>query len=355
MVVAREGVHRPSPSRGRLAPVPSDALRIMVNMNRLSTEKRAAIIGCLVEGNSIRATVRITGRRRTRSRDCWSISARPARSTSTRRWAGCRAERSSATRLGVLLREAEERPGAVQRHARLRRRVDMDGALRGHEARPVVACRRAHHRGRDDVRARPSRPACGAARADHDRRPAAYREAIGDAFRGSADHAMLHKVYGLDPKVRGAQRRYSPPIGHQHPRHRRLRRPRPRRDQHELRRAAEPHDADGHAALHAPHERVLEEGREPRARRRAALHALQLRARPPDAQMHAGAGRRRHRQALDADATSRRCSTELRQSVSYGDYLPEWRAGRAKVWSRKALRLATSFLVSLSRRRSRSR
>ena len=30
-------------------------------MNRLSTEKRAQIIGCLVEGNSIRATVRITG------------------------------------------------------------------------------------------------------------------------------------------------------------------------------------------------------------------------------------------------------------------------------------------------------
>ena len=43
------------------AGVPSDRLRIMVNMNRLSTEKRAQIIGCLVEGNSIRATVRMTG------------------------------------------------------------------------------------------------------------------------------------------------------------------------------------------------------------------------------------------------------------------------------------------------------
>src|SRR5215203_1849253 len=39
----------------------SDWLRIMVSMNRLSTEKRAQIIGCLVEGNSIRATVRMTG------------------------------------------------------------------------------------------------------------------------------------------------------------------------------------------------------------------------------------------------------------------------------------------------------
>src|SRR6266571_2319717 len=30
-------------------------------MNRLTTEKRAQIIGCLVEGMSIRATVRVTG------------------------------------------------------------------------------------------------------------------------------------------------------------------------------------------------------------------------------------------------------------------------------------------------------
>src|SRR3954454_25060540 len=33
----------------------------MVSMNRLSTEKRAQVVGSLVEGNSIRATVRMTG------------------------------------------------------------------------------------------------------------------------------------------------------------------------------------------------------------------------------------------------------------------------------------------------------
>jgi IS1 family transposase len=33
----------------------------MVSMNRLSTEQRARIVGCLVEGMSIRATVRLTG------------------------------------------------------------------------------------------------------------------------------------------------------------------------------------------------------------------------------------------------------------------------------------------------------
>ncbi len=37
-------------------------------MNRLSTDKRARIIGCLVEGNSIRATVRMTGHSKARIR-----------------------------------------------------------------------------------------------------------------------------------------------------------------------------------------------------------------------------------------------------------------------------------------------
>src|SRR5690348_7234209 len=35
--------------------------RIMVSMNRLSTEERTRIVACLVEGNSIRATCRMTG------------------------------------------------------------------------------------------------------------------------------------------------------------------------------------------------------------------------------------------------------------------------------------------------------
>src|ERR1700761_6038155 len=41
--------------------VPSDRSSKMVSMNRLSTEQRARIIGALVEGNSIRATCRMTG------------------------------------------------------------------------------------------------------------------------------------------------------------------------------------------------------------------------------------------------------------------------------------------------------
>jgi hypothetical protein len=40
----------------------SNSLSTMVSMvNRLSTERRPQVIGCLVKGNSIRATVRLTG------------------------------------------------------------------------------------------------------------------------------------------------------------------------------------------------------------------------------------------------------------------------------------------------------
>lgn len=38
-----------------------DRSRIMFSMNRLSTEKRAAILGMMVEGNSLRATTRMAG------------------------------------------------------------------------------------------------------------------------------------------------------------------------------------------------------------------------------------------------------------------------------------------------------
>jgi IS1 family transposase len=38
-----------------------DRSSIIVSMNRLSTDQRTAVVRCLVEGNSIRATVRLTG------------------------------------------------------------------------------------------------------------------------------------------------------------------------------------------------------------------------------------------------------------------------------------------------------
>ena len=56
--------------------------------------------------------------------------------------------------------------------------------------------------------------------------------------------------------------------------------PDPDRISTSYRRAPEPDHADGDAAVHAPDQRVLQEGREPRRDGQPALHVLQLRARP---------------------------------------------------------------------------
>jgi hypothetical protein len=129
----------------------------------------------------------------------------------------------------------------------------------------------------------------------------AYREAVGDAFHGQEiDFAQLHKVYGVDPRLRGSERRYSPPVC---------------TSTQVTVVAGDPDPGEISTSYverqnltmrmgmrrFTPHKRVLEEGREPRARRQPALHALQLRAHPPDARMHARAGRRRDRQTVEAD------------------------------------------------------
>src|SRR3982750_1612378 len=87
----------------------------MVSMNRLSTEKRARIIGCLVEGNSIRATVRMTGAAKNTIvkllADLVEACAEYQDARALRPpLQGGRGRRD----LGLLLRQAEERPGAVQ-------------------------------------------------------------------------------------------------------------------------------------------------------------------------------------------------------------------------------------------------
>lgn len=74
---------------------------IMVSMNRLTTERRAQILGMMVEGNSIRAIVRMTGRARTRSSSYWRTRARHSRPIKIASSAICRASASSSTRFGL--------------------------------------------------------------------------------------------------------------------------------------------------------------------------------------------------------------------------------------------------------------
>jgi IS1 family transposase len=184
----------------------------MVSMNRLTTERRAAIIGCLVEGNSIRATVRITGAAKntvtrllvdlgTACAEYQDATLRdlPCRTIECDEiWAFCYAKQKN------IPEQHRGTPGygdvwtwtALCADTKLvpswlvGERTTDDGIafmhdLRGRLAEPRVQITT------DGLKA--------------------YREAVDDAF-DTVDFPQLHKVYGLDPKVRGAQRRYSPPM-----------------------------------------------------------------------------------------------------------------------------------------------
>jgi IS1 family transposase len=181
-------------------------------MNRLTTERRAAIIGCLVEGNSIRATVRITGAAKntvtrllvdlgTACAEYQDATLRdlPCRTIECDEiWAFCYAKQKN------IPEQHRGTPGygdvwtwtALCADTKLvpswlvGERTTDDGIafmhdLRGRLAEPRVQITT------DGLKA--------------------YREAVDDAF-DTVDFPQLHKVYGLDPKVRGAQRRYSPPM-----------------------------------------------------------------------------------------------------------------------------------------------
>jgi IS1 family transposase len=187
----------------------------MVNMNRLSTDKRAAIIGCLVEGNSIRGTVRITGAaKNTVTRLLVEVGAAcaeyqhatlvglPCRTIECDEiWAFCYAKQKNVPEQfrgtpgygdvwtwTALCADTKLVPSWL-----VGERTTDDGIVFMHDLRGRLAEPRVQIT-TDGLKA--------------------YREAVGDAFGGgeAVDFAQLHKVYGLDPKVRGAQRRYSPPM-----------------------------------------------------------------------------------------------------------------------------------------------
>jgi IS1 family transposase len=185
-----------------------DRSSIMVTMNKLSTEKRAQIIGCLVEGMSIRATVRLTG---------------AAKNTVTKLLADLGAacsEYQDGTFQGLNCQRIEcdeiwSFVGAKAKHVPEGREdewgdwwtwvaLDADSklvpswyvgkrtALDALEFMRDVASRL-------DNRVQLSTDGHGA-----------YLVAVDRAFDGEIDYAMIQKMYGTDPK--DDQRRYSPAV-----------------------------------------------------------------------------------------------------------------------------------------------
>ena len=117
----------------------------------------------------------------------------------------------------------------------------------------------------------------------------AYLDAVEGAFGADVDYAMLVKIYGASSD--GAKGRYSPAecIGAQQASDHRQARQEAR--QHVLQRAREPNDADAQSALHAAHECLLKEIREPRAHGRDLRRLVQLDSHSQDASRHACDGR----------------------------------------------------------------
>ena len=191
----------------------SDRSSILVNMNRLSTEKRAAIVGCLVEGNSIRATVRITGAaKNTVTRLLVDLGAACAEyQDSTLRNLPCRTVECDEiwsfayAKQKNVPEQFRGTPGygdvwtwvALCADTKLvpswlvGERTTEDGIAFMDDLRGRLAAERVQI----------TTDGLGA-----------YQEAVGEAFGEEVDFAQLSKVYGLDPKIRGAQRRYSPPM-----------------------------------------------------------------------------------------------------------------------------------------------
>ena len=144
----------------------------------------------------------------------------------------------------------------------------MDGDLRRHQARAVVAGRHARHEVRrsfiGDLASR-------LATASNSR-----ATAIGPTSKPWSTCSAATSITPSSSRSTGLTRkgsaRYSPPALRRLPGVSGERQSRPEAHLNELRGAQQPHHADAHAAVYAPDECILEEGREPRARGR--LHFM---------------------------------------------------------------------------------
>jgi hypothetical protein len=264
-------------------------------MNKLSTERRAQILGMMVEGNSVRAIVRMTG--------------------------------ASKNTIIKLLEDAGEAFSAYQDrvfHDLPCKRIQLDEiwAYSYCKQRKVPFAKNAPEEAGDlwtwvaidaDTKLVPSwrvgdRSGATAIEfvCDLSKRLAnrvqvtsdghrAYLEAVEAGFGADVDYAQL---YGEVPHPAG---RYSPAQIQGTKTFCLYRQPRTSAYFDELCRAPEPYNADEHEAVHAADKRLFKEGREPRAFGGNSLHALQLRSHPSEPTGHTRNGVRSHAEALVVD------------------------------------------------------
>src|SRR3990167_8240602 len=113
---------------------------IMVNMNRLNTPKRTAVVGALCEGNSIRATVRMTGvAKNTIVKLLVDLGAVVTRyQDETLRNLPCK--RLQCDEIWAFVGGKDKMPVRREAGSRSGLRLDVDVHRCGHEVDPIVAC-----------------------------------------------------------------------------------------------------------------------------------------------------------------------------------------------------------------------
>ena len=180
------------------------------SMNRLTSEQRAKVVSCLIEGNSVRSTVRITGvAKKTVMRLvfevgtlCAQYQERVFQNLKCERmqvdecWSFCYAKEKNVTP-----DIAAKNPGAGD--AWLWAAIDADTKL--------VPCsligKRDPESARDFIEDLASRLANRIQLTSDGLKM--YIKAVDKAFAGDVDYAMLVKIYGI---AEGAEKRYSPAV-----------------------------------------------------------------------------------------------------------------------------------------------
>jgi IS1 family transposase len=179
-------------------------------MNRLSSEQRAAVISCLIEGSSVRSTVRMTGvAKKTVLRVLVEVGAVCA-DYQDRVMRNLKSERVQIDEMWqfVYCKErhvtpaiAEKNPGAGD--AWLWAAIDADSKL----AITWLVGERSPEAARDFVEDLAGRLASRIQLTSDGLKM--YVKAVDKAFGGDVDYAMLVKIYG---KPEGEEKRYSPAV-----------------------------------------------------------------------------------------------------------------------------------------------
>jgi len=184
----------------------------MISMNRMDTNRRAAVIRCLIEGNSINSTVRMTGAAKNTvlkllveiGASCSAHMDRSMRNLTCERvqadeaWSFCYAKAKNVTE--EIARE-NEGAGDVWTWVA----IDADtkliptwivGNRDGHTARAFVKDLKSRLANRIQLTTDGLK---------------FYFHAVAEYFDDEVDYAQLHKIYGGSVDEIGSARKYSPP------------------------------------------------------------------------------------------------------------------------------------------------